>query len=104
MTLQLDTVTTDANGESTHSWADIDDVYARITPMSAFERSIAAQNSQRVSHEIVIWYRSDLGTSDIGLSPAHRLTYDGRTFEIRGFIDPDESKTYYVLTCEETRN
>ncbi len=101
MTLQKDTITTDSGGESSHSWATFDTLFGHIETASSFERSLAAQNGLLLTHSIIIRYREDFGSSDTRLLGRYRLTWDGRTFEIRGAMDPDESKRFLVLTCEE---
>ena len=104
MSLEADTPTRNAKGEAVHDWRELQTVWAKIAPSSAFERSVAAQNSQKITHTITVRYHAELGASDVEFSPKHRLIYDSRTFEIQGIIDPDESRRFLELTCEETRN
>ena len=104
MSLEADTPTKTATGEASHDWVELQTVWAKIESGSSHERRVAAQNSQKIMHTITVRYHAELGASDVEFSPKHRLIYDSRTFEIRGIIDPDESRRFLELTCEETRN
>ena len=101
MTLQKNTVTVDSGGERANSWGTFDTLYARIEPLKPYERSLAAQNGMLITHDVTVRYREDFGTTDTRLLGRYRLIYDGRTFEIRGSMDPDENKRWLILSCEE---
>lgn len=97
LTLQQKTVTPDAEGNTTFGpWNTVTQLFGTINQLSAQEMLLAEQRTERVTHAIVIRYRS-------GLPPPRdlRFIYSGRYFEVKSITDPDESHRFLNCQCEE---
>lgn len=84
----------DAGGGRSTSWSDKETVWASVKPLSGNERIHAMALRNPVTHRMTIRYRADV-TAD------WRVSYDGRLFNIKAVIDPDERKRFQVLHVEE---
>ena len=84
----------DGQGGKTTSWSNVVTVWARIEPVSSRERLFSQQLEYNRSHKVAIRYRNDI-TNDM------QFTFDGRTFQVKGVLSPDERKAYLFLDVEE---
>lgn len=94
LTLQQEIQLTDGAGGYTRSWKEIADLWAEVIPLSGREKLVAGKLESKLSHKIVTRYRSDV-------SPAHRLVFENRAFNIRYVLDVTEDKTLLELLVEE---
>lgn len=96
--LQKVTMTTDSEGMSIEAWSDVASLWAGINPMSATEVAQAAQTEERVTHHIMIRYRTDI-------SPRMRFLYvtpqGTRVFFIHSLVQPDENHREMDCQAEE---
>lgn len=84
-------------GEAGDPWAapiTLATVWGRIEPLRGDERVRALRLEARVTHRIVIRFRSGV-TSDM------RLVFGARHFNIRAVLDPGERRRALELLCEE---
>jgi head-tail adaptor len=71
-------------------WSDIQNIWADIRPISAYERTQAMQAGTFVSHWIFIRYLgmlSNLGALVDNASRRLRITYGSKTYKIAGVVD-----------------
>lgn len=92
--LQSEIKVSDSGGGHETSWSTYTTVRAKIEPLKGAEQLRGMQLESKVTHRMTIRYRS-------GVSNNHRALYDGRAFNIRAAIDPDERKRWLVLSVEE---
>jgi len=81
--IQQDTPVRNDMGEPVPGWATIHTVWASITPVGGQERFSNNKESAEVSHKIKIRYLA-------GLSPAMRIKYGTRIFDIQNVLNYDE--------------
>jgi len=84
----------DGGGGASETWTTVAEVWAEITPTGGTEAVDADALAGRVSHEIVLRYRS-------GVVPAMRLRNSTRLFEIAAVIDVDERRHWLKCLCVE---
>lgn len=94
VTIEAATGTSDEAGGESRSWSTFATLWARIEPVSAAEKTIAAHLAGVVTHKVMLRRCDDLTAS-------MRIAYRGRHFRIRTIHDPDESRRYLELGCEE---
>lgn len=99
--IRENTPSVDAYGERSESWGDVEEVWARVEPISGSEFLRADRTTANVTHRITMRYRDDLGTGDTEMSPRYQLTYDGRTFEPVRVIDMDERHRWVEVLAQE---
>lgn len=73
--------------------------WARIRSLSMQER-FAVGDMGTVTHEFTVRWDTTL---DAALDSADQITYDGRTFDIRGVDDSDEAHVELKVLAEEKR-
>lgn len=73
--LQRATVTADAAGQPTKTWATYATVYAEILPLSGREMLAAQRIQSELDTNIRIRYRADVATTD-------RVVYGSTTYEV----------------------
>lgn len=88
------TRTADGQGGYTEAWSDVVTVWAKIEALSGRELWQAQQVQSAVTHRITIRYRSDI-------TPAMRIKYGARYFNVDAVINPDEGKEQLQLLCKE---
>lgn len=79
-------------------WADVAEVWANVTDLSArdFVAAKAAQNE--VTTRITIRWRE-------GVTDRHRILYRGRVYDIQGVLEDDKSgREYLTLPCSRGVN
>lgn len=94
ITIQSNTQTTDSQGGYTESWATLATDWADIQPASGFEKFQANQLQAKITHNIIIRYRSDV-------TAANRILYGSRTFAIKEVINMSEANTYLKIKAVE---
>lgn len=97
------TQTSDGQGGQVEAWVNLisgtDDeasIWAYVKPVSSRERLYAQQIEYQRSHVVTIRYRDDI-TQEM------RFIFDGREFQIKGTIRPDERKFYLMFDAEENQ-
>lgn len=96
ITIQQKSKTSDGQGGFSYSWSTLATVWAKVSPVSTRERLYGQQIEYQRTHQIWLRYRSDI-TQEM------QVTFDGRTFQIKGVFSPDERKIYTVLDAEENQ-
>ena len=95
--------TSDGQGGQVESWVNLisgtneeASLWAYVKPKSSRERFFADQIEYQRSHVVTIRYRDDI-TNEM------RFIFDGREFQIKGTIRPDERKFYLTFDAEENQ-
>jgi SPP1 family predicted phage head-tail adaptor len=88
------TRTEDGQGGFTEEWEDGDYVSAEVTPLKAWEQMRAQQLDSKLTHKILIRYRSDI-TDEM------RLFHRGRIYGIKEVLNLEEANRYLQLMCME---
>ena len=94
ITLQTVERTPDGGGGYTETLTDLATVWARVHPLTGREQLLAMQTEAMQMHRFTIRYRA-------GLTTATRILYDGRTFDIRSIVDPEERHRELQIMAEE---
>lgn len=96
--LQSEVETADTYGGYSRSWQHIAYLWAEIIPLQGLQRDRESTSGGQVqaslTHKITLRYRE-------GVSPAHRLVFDGRIFNIRSVINRSEDHYLLELLAEE---
>ena len=87
----------DSFGEPTRTYTTLGTAWAQIVPLRPNERLLASQIDAQITHRIEIGWASEFAA----LSPKDRVTYDGRTFDIVGVVDPQDNNRELHLTVLE---
>lgn len=85
-------------GDLVNGWADVAELWANVTDLSArdFVAAKAAQNE--VTTRITIRWRE-------GVTDRHRILYRGRVYDIQGVLEDDKSgREYLTLPCSRGIN
>ena len=101
VTVQENTTTRDQYGQLADSWDTVEVVYANVRPLRAAEVLSAGASTSKVSHIVTMRHRTDLGSGDTKMLARYRLSYDSRTFAVRGVIDIDERHRWLEVMAEE---
>jgi len=97
ITFQEEVRTPDGGGGFTLIWQNISTeptVWAKITPLRGSEAQTAQQLESKVIHRFIIRYRSDI-------TAAHRISFDGRVFNIHSVININEGDEFTGITATE---
>ncbi len=86
--------TPDAGGGMAVSWSTYATAQANVKPLSGSEALRAHHLEGRVTHRIVLRYRS-------GVTTDMRVLYDGRYFNIRAAINVEERGRWLEIHAEE---
>lgn len=89
----------DALGAPTQSWVDVANVWADIQPISGREARIADRLSSRVSHQIMVRYRTDF--DDPQRVAQMRVLYRTRVFAVHAALNDDEGNVAVILLATE---
>jgi len=84
----------DGGGGAVSSWVSVAQMWGSLTAVRGDEFFAEHRVQGRVSHEILLRYRSDV-------EPEMRLSLDGREFQILAVFDPDERRRWLKCLCEE---
>lgn len=96
ITIQQVTLSADAAGQLTETWADLVTCPAALEVQSAGE-SMRGEGQQILSKRQTVFrtrWRSGITSKD-------RITFDGRTFNVLSAVDPDGRRVELRLTCLE---
>ena len=94
VTVQGATQTPDGMGGYTETITTIDTVWMKVEPLQGDEQIQAMQTGMTAPHRFTATYRSDI-------TGATTLLYDGRTFDVKSVVDPDEKHRDLVLMTDE---
>lgn len=86
----------DSQGGFVTTWSTLATIWAKVEPIKSFERLFGGRIEYQRSHVAWIRHRTDVTTS-------MRLTFDSRTFQIKGIRRPDERKFFLILDLEENQ-
>lgn len=95
--IQQRSQTQDDYGQPLQTWTDVATVYAGIEPLNGRELLAAQAVNSEVSHNVTMRYRT-------GITPAMRLNYQGRLFNIHTILDENERHRMLTLQCSEGMN
>ena len=94
ITVQERSTVSDSGGGRKVTWQDKVTLWAYVQPASASEKFFAARLRDEITHTVQLRHRTDL-TTDM------RFTYENRTFQIKGFVTPDEVKQFMIMGAIE---
>lgn len=97
LVLQRENASQDAWGESVPSWTTVDSaVRGAVSVKGGSEFTQNGQQVATLSIFITVRYRQD-----ITITPQHRFTWQGRTFNVTATYDPDGMRKVLVCQCTE---
>jgi SPP1 family predicted phage head-tail adaptor len=94
LTLEAPSRAADGGGGASVTWSTVASVWASVRPTGGGESYALDRVAGRVTHEIVLRYRS-------GVTPEMRLREGTRVFEIRAAFDPDQRRHWLKCLAEE---
>ncbi len=86
----------DDQGGSTETWTTFATVWAKIEPVSSRERYYSEQIQYQRSHKITMRYLA-------GVTNTMRISFDSRTFQIKGTRRLDERRFWMAVDVEENQ-
>jgi SPP1 family predicted phage head-tail adaptor len=92
--IQAATDTRASDGSLTRTWATVATRWASVEPLNGRELYYAQQVQPLVSVQVTMRYYD-------GLTPAHRLYWDSRAFEIASVTSTNERGREHVVMCTE---
>ncbi|QDP49539.1 MAG: putative head completion protein [Prokaryotic dsDNA virus sp.] len=92
--LQSATTTSDGAGGVTEAYSKIADIWCDIQPISAIEEYRQGKLKEKVTHKLIMRYRSDINTS-------YKIVYGSREFNIRGILDLGNRNRFLEVKVEE---
>lgn len=97
--IQVNSPTQDARGEPDDAWSTAWTIWAAIYPQTGSETKAGEQTVPQITHKIRIRYSSTIS----GITPAHRILWGTRIFEINFINRPQEHQRFLDLMCIETQ-
>lgn len=94
VTIRTNTLTPDGMGGHTSTPTDVTNIPARIDPLEGREQIEAMTTGMVRPHRIVMRYRP-------GMTGATTLLYEGRTFDIKSVVDPEERHRELHILADE---
>ena len=94
VTIRTNARVPDGMGGYTETPTDVAGIPARIEPLEGREQLMAMQTGMVRPHRIVMRYRYDL-------TGATLLLYQGRRFDVKSVVDPEERHREIVILAEE---
>lgn len=94
ITLRTNARTPDGMGGYTNTPTDAGPYWAHIEPLEGREMIEAMQTGMQRPHRITMRYRA-------GLIGSTLVIYEGRTFDVKSVVDPDEKHEQLVITADE---
>ena len=88
--------TYDANGDPTEAWTVTDNRWARVESADGTEAVEAGRVTAEQRFKFTMRYVTNM-------TPANRLTWDSRTFEIKSVENPDAHKVAHVVVAVEVK-
>lgn len=95
--IQRRTATQDDYGQPLTTWTTEITTQAEFEPLNGRELVAAQAVQSEVTHTVTIRYRA-------GITPAMRIKYDGRLFNIHAVLDEAERHRMLTLLCSEGLN
>jgi len=92
--LQSSTNAVDGYGEESKTWSTDESIWASIQPLRGTELIEYQQLQTELTHRIIIRYTSYA-------TPAKRITWGSRIFDINVVRNVDERDIYQELLCKE---
>lgn len=92
VTIESQGTTQDEFGGVSSGWTTVAEVWAAIAPKSGRELVAAKAAASEVSTTVSIRYRA-------GITPAMRVNYGGKFYNITAVIDRDDAHKYLDLEC-----
>lgn len=86
--------TDDGAGGATLSWETVAELYAAIWTRGSDESFALDRVAGRATHDVWMRHRADV-------TPAMRIRFGARVFDIRGAIDPDDRARWLRCPVEE---
>ena len=87
-----------ATGAVVNGWADVAELWANVTDLSARDFVAAQAGQSEVTTRITIRWRQDV-------TDKHRILYRGRVYDIQGVLEDDKSGLEYLtLPCSRGVN
>lgn len=99
--VQVNTPSQDGFGQPIPSWSTHDTIWAAIDPLVGAELVKAQQIAPEATVKITTRYRVDPNTNVVDITPANRILWGTRIFEINAVIDPLEKNEELRLLCKE---
>ncbi len=81
-------------GETGVVWTYVRHQQAQVKPLRAWEVERARQVQTNRTHLIRVRYANDI-------APDWRIEWDGRIFNIKGIVNPEERDIELEISCEE---
>lgn len=94
VTLRTVALTDNPMGGYTEANTDIENIPARVEPLEGRELIEAMQTGMQRPHRFTMRYRA-------GVTGTKTLIYDGRTFDIKSVMDPEEKHRELIITADE---
>lgn len=94
ISIQIKTTVSDGMGGFTATWGDETTVWAEIDPPKGREFFASGQTQSEITTRIRIRYLS-------GVTPAKRVRFKSRYFDINSVVNPDERNRELILMCVE---
>jgi SPP1 family predicted phage head-tail adaptor len=94
LTLETNTPTIDASGDTVDSWATEIYIYGRVTPVAGAETVLGVQPEARVTHEVETRYHPEI-------TERKRFLFDSRYLYIMGIKNKDERNIEMLIQCGE---
>lgn len=92
--VQEEVTVSDGAGGSTLSWNTVFEPWAAINPASSFERNVAMQLSNPITHKITMRY-------DSRIDAKKRIMFDGREFNIVEVLNVEERNIWLKIKAVE---
>lgn len=96
ITIQKRTSTV-SHGEQSTTWTDFVRAFASVQPLTGREALVSRQETADVSHKVIMRYQA-------GITPAMRVSYNGRFFDVQAVLNIDERNRELHLLCIENVN
>lgn len=84
----------DGGGGYTETTSEVATEWMAVEPLEGREQLEAMQTGMQRPHRFYSLYRSDI-------TGATRLLYNGRTFDVKSVLDPEEKHRELVMLAEE---
>lgn len=102
--IESHTEVADAVGGQTTVYSEQSTVWSVVSPLSDFQRNQSQQLQSMVTHKFIIRYQTAL--ADVKTTAKHRITLDGRLYDIVGIKNVDDDlkrygKTYQIIMANE---
>lgn len=92
--LETETRTSDGGGGASTGWSAVGLVWGAVRARTGSERLEADGAKGRITHDVIIRWRSDV-------TPAMRFRDGARALDIRAAFDPDDERRWLKCLCEE---